>query len=808
MGTLSLHIRYRPVRIGWCVESQRLDQLQSAFRLAHALAGGRFDPVVPIDAPRLAESLIDCFRVDLLFPVASSNAVQDFVKSRRHLMWPELNASLFYGAWQHVPAHAAFVDVYHAARRIRESRAKRKKLLVLDWADDDPLGMALEAMAGRYPTPSSDIPDYMDMMEQILGVERVGITSASEVPPEIRTRSTPSRLTAAGLEPDNFGADNGVYVGDADSFDDLVNFWNVRAAGAALIFYDPRYAPRLAKLLGGHKRWLASTPGRPWQQDGTVTVYCRRDKRDELLPTELGRALRHVLSTTSWNGLNIQPPSMHWKEQTALGSVDLLESRHSVTFALPEKPVYDHPYLTQQYLAVTVSGSDPWEMRGEATFFPPYVPELNEYYGRELYFQYAHVRVQPQDIWSSVALLTTLTTADVTLRAIPTLDLSIKLFAQFGITAKQSRAGQIASRLIAQMDGLQGCRVFKIEGVRTLIGAYAPDESFTRTNAVQTIGNADPATGKPRFEPFEDLFITKRETAKLKPVAVLDFLLDRGVFRVGLELTCVHCDLSFWVSVDEARTLIECAYCGKTFKVATQLRDRDWRFRRSGLFGRNDNQEGGIPVAVTLQQLETTLGLRKLLYATSLELTPAGAAIDKCETDFVVITSGTSLRPGRQPELVIGECKAAGGRITVEDAEHLAKVADALTSRYLNVFVVFARTGTFSDEEVEACGRAEANWYQRVILLSKDELEPYEIDERFPQGQRLRLRNLEELANHTVLRYPALRAKRSEEIERQRVHDIIQRRAYGFFDQRGREHGRDWEDWFKAENEFRKEWDS
>jgi hypothetical protein len=45
-------------------------------------------------------------------------------------------------------------------------------------------------------------------------------------------------------------------------------------------------------------------------------------------------------------------------------------------------------------------------------------------------------------------------------------------------------------------------------------------------------------------------------------------------------------------------------------------------------------------------------------------------------------------------------------------------------------------------------------------------------------------------------------------LRRQRVHAVVQRKAYGFFERRGREHGRDWEDWFRAENELRKEWDS
>jgi hypothetical protein len=52
-----------------------------------------------------------------------------------------------------------------------------------------------------------------------------------------------------------------------------------------------------------------------------------------------------------------------------------------------------------------------------------------------------------------------------------------------------------------------------------------------------------------------------------------------------------------------------------TRRAATQLRDRNWAYRRSGLFVREDNQGGGIPVAVTLQQLDTMLRARLLAYA-------------------------------------------------------------------------------------------------------------------------------------------------------------------------------------------------
>ena len=48
--------------------------------------------------------------------------------------------------------------------------------------------------------------------------------------------------------------------------------------------------------------------------------------------------------------------------------------------------------------------------------------------------------------------------------------------------AKAGR-GLVSTRLIEQMGGLQGCRIFKIGGVRSLIKKYTPSETFERTEA-------------------------------------------------------------------------------------------------------------------------------------------------------------------------------------------------------------------------------------------------------------------------------------------------------------------------------------
>jgi hypothetical protein len=195
---------------------------------------------------------------------------------------------------------------------------------------------------------------------------------------------------------------------------------------------------------------------------------------------------------------------------------------------------------------------------------------------------------------------------------------------------------------------------------------------------------------------------------------------------------------------------VTCDYCGEKFNVGTQLKDRDWRFRRSGLFGEN-HQEGAIPVAVTLQQLDTSLtrvfGFR--LLATSFNLHPAGANINSCETDFVVLTQD---REGGI-ELAIGECKSNGPKyeITENDVKNLSAVASAFPPDRVTVYLVFSKTGAFSPTEIQHCATLQKSHPNRVIMLSARELAPYRVYERTAQEFDIRptVISLKDLAEAT-----------------------------------------------------------
>jgi hypothetical protein len=163
--------------------------------------------------------------------------------------------------------------------------------------------------------------------------------------------------------------------------------------------------------------------------------------------------------------------------------------------------------------------------------------------------------------------------------------------------------------------------------------------------------------------------------------------------------------LHFWVTLDDARSTTECVYCGFAFNVVPQLRDRNWAYRRSGLFGRDDHQREGIPAAVTLQQLDTMLHRDLLAYAPGMQLTPSTAAMEECEADFILLAPG-SPRSGERLTLVVGECKDAGCELT-EDVRKLTTLVRALDDGPWDVFVLFAKCGEFTATEIERC-KAEA----------------------------------------------------------------------------------------------------
>ena len=731
MNTLSVTVRYRPIRIGWCIRAGDFEAMREALKLTFTMWGGRYNPLIPVDDFEIASSLIRLYRVDVLWAVTKDDVVKKFIDRFPHLPNPFFHEELFVscGNGERVPQ---LVDIYHPIRRLYEEHFKNNPapdttVTIFEWQAEDPLADVLLATLGAVPTVDVTGTDYLSLLKRDLSATTVVLTPAEPLPQFAEKDWAVSAFCRAFIQQhysvQNYRGHPGVYVGSVGNFDDLAIFWNLRATGTSLMFYDPchkaRFEPSLTKWL----KVLRSRPKGRFESDNSTAIWHREGVPEPNISI-FGQGLRLCTARDGiWNGLNIKAPYMYFSEGSALAVIgEESDSSPKVSFQLPPKPFYEDARLYDQHMVVSVDPGIGLFGNEQATLQTPYVPELNEYYGRNYYFEWDKARAEPDGL----GIISHANRADLSLSALNVVELVKQLFLNAGIDATLSTPGQIATRLIQQMGGLQGCRVFKIGGVRSLIEQCKPDRSFTRSGALQTI-RADSVTGIESFDQYKDLFIEQRPHGdELKADAALAYLLKRGIFRAGLVFDCPTCTLDFWMSIDDVGSEVPCEYCGHTFNVTPLLKDRDWRFRRSGLFGRDNNQEGAIPVLLTLQQLHTTFHSNEILLTTAMKLKSNNARAINCETDFVAVVQ----RPiDGKIDIVIGECKTRK-EITDDDVNNLQAVADAFPSERFNVFVIFSKLSTFSPDELERVRRLNDQYHRRVILFTARELEPYHLYER------------------------------------------------------------------------------
>jgi hypothetical protein len=704
MASVTLNTRYRPARIGFCIRQNDLASAILATDVAHTIWGGRFCPIIPCDDATYASRLIAVFGVDALYAIRKDHVIDAVISNHKLLAWPTFDRD-FYVANHHGPV-PQFLSVTHPIRILRRRRKDivgYPTIVHFEWEQDDVLAPWLCALVGRYPDIDTSRQFYKEF--ESLSPKQFRLRKDADLPEGLMHQITPNSITAIDLQLGRL-REKGIYIASGDTFFDIVTFWNLRATGEKIAFYDRAAADRLERFLSRFRGF--DNELRPADDSPPLRLYAKDDL--SLHDTQFSGSSFTRTEYFLTNFVFALPRFGTWS-RSILASID---SSHppAIDFSLPEKPWLEDIEFHHEHLVLEVTSYRNVISQPDYMFPPPSVAALNDFYWRQLWYDPNAVRAMPRGLDFFIRA----TAENFQTRGIGTYDVIQQLFNLAGIQVQRSRPGLIARQLIQQMGDLQACRVFKIPGVRSLIEKYGPTESFVRSEAIQMIRELD-------FAAHASLYIEKRSHQSLTPDDVFAFLLDKEVFRAGLKLECPNCQLSFWKHIDDCITRLPCEYCGKVFNITPQLKHRgDWRFRRSGLFGASNHQEGSIPVVLTLQQIEANIHDYPLSYTTSLKLDSIGV---DCETDFVVIHSGYD----GTVEIVVSECKTSD-EISQRDIDNLSAVADRLSALDLKVFLLFSKTSAFTEEEIDRCKAIRPRVSGGTILLSVRELEPYSIYER------------------------------------------------------------------------------
>lgn len=735
METLRVNISFRPLRIAWAIKSTDKEAFRRVVRYSHALWGGRFNPIVFADRPDEAKDVIELFRADIVLPVGDAEEVRNFPSRFPHLINPFHSDDPFH----HSPGQRAYVQVLdiHNALVHRHDTSEWKRfseegIRRFTWEDNDPLADMFLTQLGAYPRKEDIGTDYLLLLGQAANVVEVPLAAGGKIHTDAVGFPTLASVGRFGLDHHysiRRGWDHaGFFVGDAERLDDLVTFWNLRAADIWLYFVDPNHLERFEFLVPKAEAAISGALAHLDSFRQKLAVWSRAENfpaAGEVVPS----AKFHcgIDSEFIWKGGAVVPPMMTLGDASSLGIIGTHRGVPNVSFSLGDKPFAADSWFHSQHLVASVDMLGGLHSDEVHTFRLPYVPELNEFYSRQVHFDYSKLRVEP----GHIGVVIDATEHNLGLSALPVPALVERVMDLAGFSAKPSSAGLIARQVISRLGGVDGARAFKIPGVRRLLKTHGPTSSFTKRGALQLIGQTPSDNPNAKFSDHEDLFIEQRPIhTKLTPLAVFKYLVEKGLFRMGVDLTCPSCNLSSWVPLDVLKQSNRCELCGADHDATRQLIDGEYAYRRSGLLGIQKDVQGAIPVVLTLQQFSVNLptGPRDLIYVPSYDLIPKGGQSPQpFEVDFIV------LLPQPYPKktaVLIGECKDAGDVIDAKDIEGLRRVADALPAERFEPYIVLARLSPFTSDEIALAKGLNGPYQQRVIMLTERELEPYHLYKR------------------------------------------------------------------------------
>src|SRR6266850_3910053 len=499
MATLQLKVRYRPLKIGFLVPLGDVAGLVTAARINTLLWGGIRNPILPIGGDeRFTEQLLKLFNVDVLFPVTQNTDITAFTNKYPFLATiGHVAENIFFEDWYTKKQNIAVLDVLHLidyywATQLRHQPADfRSQFSLVEWAEDDPCASCLAIWIGSYPTDRNLEQDFPRAFEKGLKAQMFRIERTQPTPAALGETVSVLGLTEQRLDSTGWLTyEAGLYLGGSTDFEDLLSFWNLRAAGIALEYLPLDHLSRFSQCAQTWLSRLDSLPSRFRNDIGSVGFYSKPSTLQQVreLTKQFTLAKRQMFVThspTLWNGLNLIPSRTHFGSGNVLADVDRPHGRYVVSFSLPDKPINDEDPrrdISSQHLVAVVAPLVEFAYP-DHTLKPPFIRQLNEFLSRQIVYDPWKLRVDHDGL----ALIQRVHETAEALYPVSTRDLIIKLLELAGIQAKMSAPGLIADKIIhglRERDPLEACRVFKIRGVRKLLKEIRVGQTITWDQAL------------------------------------------------------------------------------------------------------------------------------------------------------------------------------------------------------------------------------------------------------------------------------------------------------------------------------------
>jgi hypothetical protein len=724
---ISLNRKVRPLRFAFLVDPADRSQLLRAIQINTLLWGGRFNPLVPAyhrtpqswaekpfrvpSAKAILDGYLRAFDPDFVVDMTGRGISPEGYETEQYrekrILQPNdlLNIAdpdnpIHYGA----DVLELYDHLYSKEFRFQRRHAPR---VVLPETSDSTMELFVSACFGSFPTQEelgAFRRDYLEAFEA--EVVPIDPTKFEEVIPS--SVATPLRIGSAFLQhgPRGLGSDSAtLYYLDASNGLDILDYWNLRAAGWSVLPVPKQWSPQLLQLATNFvKRNYVPYHHNPNMLHDTTLQKARSLADDEAMQfaKSLDLENRLALSVRTWYPRIwddwarrkdfVIPAEIHSDDD----NVEVQSSGDRITFSDKKPEFADRWGMHSNARWANVLVITHYGMDDLADVIPAGLPDI----GRSIGSGVDNIRAGRE------GLVLLCRFADAQHQWKPLLSLSVfEAWArQHELQLSLSAAGKVAQQLIQQIDGIWGAWAFADIEILRLIDRMARGATISVNEMSSRLSNS--TIGRRRGSGY------------------LDYFVERKLLRLGAEIQCDHCHQRTWYALGALKEDLQCEKCLNAYPFpAGQPPVNPWRYKAAGALGIADYCQGAYCVLLAIRLLARTMHASTTMIPSFILKSKDKSEL---EADFGLFYRSNAWFD-REPYLMFAECKMFE-RFEAKDVRRMRE----LGNRFPGAVLIFCTLNDkLSDTEkrlfrpLAKRGRKYIGgdkWLNPVLILTRTEL--------------------------------------------------------------------------------------
>jgi hypothetical protein len=729
MQSISITERHRPARVAFIIPEGDQGAFERAVKLNTALLGGAYNPIISYSLSSQDEAiqLLDLFDPDFIHFLGG--VARDWIPGpmtgvrTERFMRP-------YTSFGCVINHFLLCDVavliiYAWRHRALFQKQETPYLLALYQAAS-PHRLLYLTVFGDYPSDFS--VDYRNLYCTKLNPYHYSFVDHPPIlPHDAFSKISPLKLTIAQLSSRFVGQGKvrrAVFVGDPADTQDLVDFWNLRACGVAQ-FFVPLDAPTGFEA---HFREECDQLRDSGNEERLVVLYRRgtlahaiqrfNDWIYSAIPGDM--LVAHQVSEPGfWSSSNLpRVQSTYEEEHHSLAPV--ADGRFEFHLHLPACLESAVESRRETFLFTDLSLTGFYDDLHLTQLFRD--PALEHQFRRRIVHHDGRITDEGPSVLRSWADRKVLVLLPSAFEVIET------LFEHRGMRIEPSQPGRVAQKIIQGLNGIEGCRIFKVKAVRDALDQLNDGRHQTVSKLCQEIGKGL------QDHPSDICLEPMKQVSQYQPREIIALMHRFGMIQQGWELRCETCSKRAWYPVKDLGEMFVCHWCFFQQRTPHLSSNEEaiFSYRGNGLYLAENKMEGCVPVVLCLWRLFFLSGVPAHgLFTTNVEVaeatkerTPLG------ELDFTYLSvPGTT---ANDYALVLGEARGHKNFV-VEDVEKVRRICDRFEEEFEKEHLVLC-FGTLHDSFTEAEKGLLKDLGQQgynVMPLTRQELDPHDLFRRF-----------------------------------------------------------------------------